>query len=128
MMLAHTLAATALLAAPTATAALSHRSRTTLDAPGDYGDDFDGVYGAAPRRLIDGVDIANFALQLECLEAEFYSYAAFGVGLTEAQRAGGPPPIGGQMANLTVFGEVRPPRCLLCFLLCFLLRSSCFRR
>lgn len=45
-------------------------------------------------------DILNFALNLECLEAEFYSWAAFGKGLTSEQRGGGPPSIGGMKANL----------------------------
>ena len=45
-------------------------------------------------------DILNFALNLEWLEAEFYSWAAFGKGLTSEQRGGGPPSIGGMKANL----------------------------
>ena len=34
-------------------------------------------------------DILNFALQLECVEAEFFSYAAFGVGLSASLLGGG---------------------------------------
>ena len=46
-------------------------------------------------------DILNFALQLECLEAEFYNYAAGNGGLPAADRAGGPAPIGGRTASLS---------------------------
>lgn len=48
-----------------------------------------------------GTDILNFALNLECLEASFYSYAAFGKGLSDEQRGGGPQAIGGRKADLT---------------------------
>ncbi|KAG5191726.1 ferritin-like domain-containing protein, partial [Tribonema minus] len=47
------------------------------------------------------VAIVKFALNLECLEAQFYSYAAFGHGLSDEQRGHGPEPIGGRKANLT---------------------------
>lgn len=40
--------------------------------------------GAAPSEA----DVLNFALQLEYLEANFYSYAAFGVGLADAAQTG----------------------------------------
>lgn len=45
-------------------------------------------------------DILNFALQLECLEGEFYNYAAGNGGLPASDRAGGPAPIGGRAAKL----------------------------
>lgn len=54
----------------------------------------------SPAAAYSDLDILNFALQLECLEASFYTYAAFGVGLTEAQRGGGPQAEGGMRAQL----------------------------
>lgn len=39
--------------------------------------------------------------QLECLEAEFYSYAAYGYGISDELRGYGPEPIGGMKAALS---------------------------
>ncbi|KAL3143542.1 hypothetical protein ABBQ38_002341 [Trebouxia sp. C0009 RCD-2024] len=61
---------------------------------------------AAARRLkassaITDADILNFALNLECLEAQFYSCAVYGEPLSDDLTGSGPQPIGCQQANFT---------------------------
>ena len=46
-------------------------------------------------------DILNFALNLECLEAQFYSCAVYGQPLSSDLTGNGPAPIGCQSANFT---------------------------
>ncbi|BDA49031.1 Desiccation-related protein PCC13-62 [Coccomyxa sp. Obi] len=48
------------------------------------------------------VVVGNFALNLECLEAEFYSWAAFGHGLNSTLLGGGPGSIGGKKATFAL--------------------------
>ena len=46
-------------------------------------------------------DILNFALNLECLEAQFYSCAVYGQPLSAELTGNGPAPLGCQAANFT---------------------------
>ncbi|CAM9362920.1 unnamed protein product [Phaeothamnion confervicola] len=54
----------------------------------------------ATRSVAQDKAILNFALNLECLEAEFYSWAAYGHGLSETLLGGGPKSVGGMKATL----------------------------
>lgn len=50
---------------------------------------------------VTAADSTNLSIQIGCLQAEYYSYAADGTGLTAAQRGGGPAPIGARKSSAT---------------------------
>lgn len=56
---------------------------------------------AAPNKPNIDIDVLNFALNLEYLEAEFYLWAAFGRGLSAADSGGGPASVGGRKVTFT---------------------------
>lgn len=60
-----------------------------------------GSLAANPILAISDVDIMNFALNLECLEATYYSTAVNGFGLNATSLGGGPQGVGGGKANLS---------------------------
>lgn len=68
---------------------------------------YGGFYGGAGTLLPQSdVDLLEFPLNLEYLEAEFFCWSALGYGLDGIDvnlAVGGPPPIGGQTAALTPF-------------------------
>ena len=56
---------------------------------------------ACNRRQRSSVQLLVVFRNLECLEATFYSYAAYGSGLNSSLRGDGPTAIGGKRAMLS---------------------------
>ena len=57
--------------------------------------------GAGARQSYNDFDLYNFLTNTECLEAEFDSWATFGVPLDPSLVAGGPGAIGANRANIS---------------------------
>ena len=57
---------------------------------------------------------ADISFRTMCrAKAEFYSFAAYGHGLDNATRGGGPPSVGGQKAQLSQDAQVLQKQCVL---------------
>lgn len=60
------------------------------------------VAGCRAQTLaVTDTDLLNFAMNLECLEAEYYSTAINGYGLNSTTLGNGSPAVGGLKANLS---------------------------
>ena len=55
----------------------------------------------AETLAVTDTDLLTFAMNLECLEAEYYSTAINGYGLNSSTLGNGPPATGGLKANLS---------------------------
>jgi hypothetical protein len=95
----------ALLAVLSLAAGKNLRGRDLQDASPSAAPTAAPTAAPAPVDPVTATDIAvaNFALNLECLEASFYSYAAYGKGLSEDLMGGGPEPTGGKKADLSPY-------------------------